>query len=198
MPAIQDSGLQGPTGGDASEETHTVVDGDTLAQLAQRYLGSASRAGELYAYNRDVLSDPELLPIGAELRIPSSATAKATSPMSGQTPRELTAQPMGLPVTLPVVPAAIPNGESPSPLVPVGSAANPASAEPPKLIPLPPTHLAAIPIDHSYVVQPGDTLWSIAQRLYGDGRRSDMLLQANHDRLWNPRDLRPGMTLIVP
>ncbi len=190
MPAIQDSGLQGPTGGDPAEETHTVVDGDTLAQLAQKYLGSANRAGELYAYNRDVLSDPELLPIGAELRIPNGAAAKAASPMSGQTARDANTRPIGLPATPPVTATAIPSGDSPSPLVPVRSVADPASAEPPKLIPLPPTRLAAIPIDHSYVVQPGDTLWSIAQRLYGDGRRSDMLLQANRDRLWNPRDLR--------
>ena len=50
--------------------THKIVDGDTLPTLADRYLGSASRAGEIFAANRDVLLDPELLPIGAELKIP--------------------------------------------------------------------------------------------------------------------------------
>ncbi len=55
---------------DASAHTHTVVDGDTLASLAERYLGSCSRAGELFQANRDVLSDPELLPIGVELKLP--------------------------------------------------------------------------------------------------------------------------------
>jgi len=50
--------------------THRIIDGDTLAALAQRYLGSAARARELFDANRDVLSDPELLPIGAELKIP--------------------------------------------------------------------------------------------------------------------------------
>ena len=49
-----------------------IVDGDTLAALAQRYLGSPARAGEIFDANRDVLSDPELLPIGAELKIPPS------------------------------------------------------------------------------------------------------------------------------
>jgi nucleoid-associated protein YgaU len=49
---------------------HTIVDGDTLRGLAERYLGSAARADEIFAANRDVLNDPELLPIGAVLTIP--------------------------------------------------------------------------------------------------------------------------------
>ena len=50
--------------------THKIVDGDTLAALAQLYLGSAARAREIFDANRAVLSDPQLLPIGAELKIP--------------------------------------------------------------------------------------------------------------------------------
>jgi nucleoid-associated protein YgaU len=55
---------------DDAKRLHTVVDGDTLAGLAERYLGSAARAADLYNANRDVLQDPELLPIGVELKIP--------------------------------------------------------------------------------------------------------------------------------
>jgi nucleoid-associated protein YgaU len=51
-------------------QTHRIVDGDTLEDLAARYLGSALRSGEIFQANRDVLSDPRLLPIGAELKIP--------------------------------------------------------------------------------------------------------------------------------
>jgi nucleoid-associated protein YgaU len=50
--------------------THTVVDGDTLQGLAERYLGSAARAVEIYQANRDKLSNPNLLPIGVELKLP--------------------------------------------------------------------------------------------------------------------------------
>jgi phage tail protein X len=50
--------------------THTVIDGDTLARLAARYLGSSDRYGEIFAANRGVLSTPDLLPIGVELVIP--------------------------------------------------------------------------------------------------------------------------------
>ena len=38
--------------------THKVIDGDSLALLAERYLGSASRAMEIYEANRNVLAHP--------------------------------------------------------------------------------------------------------------------------------------------
>lgn len=50
---------------------HKIVDGDTLGDLAARYLGSAARAMEIFEANRDVMTDPELLPIGVELKIPA-------------------------------------------------------------------------------------------------------------------------------
>ena len=67
---------------DEAIHSHTIVDGDTLAALAQRYLGSAARALEIYEANRNVLSDPRLLPIGAELKIPprGSLPARAAAP----------------------------------------------------------------------------------------------------------------------
>jgi nucleoid-associated protein YgaU len=65
-----ESMLPVPAPGDGATRTHRIVDGDTLGALAQRYLGSASRAGEIFAANRDVLFDPQLLPIGVILKIP--------------------------------------------------------------------------------------------------------------------------------
>lgn len=50
--------------------THRVVDGDTLARLAVRFLGDANRYEEIYALNQSQLPDPNLLPIGVELKIP--------------------------------------------------------------------------------------------------------------------------------
>ena len=60
----------------SSPPKHKIVDGDTLPLLAERYLGSASRAMEIYQANRDVLSDPNILPLhGAELKIPRDERA---------------------------------------------------------------------------------------------------------------------------
>ena len=49
---------------------HKIVDGDTLAYLAERFLGDASRGAEIFELNAGRLSDPNLLPIGVELQIP--------------------------------------------------------------------------------------------------------------------------------
>ncbi|MCC6126461.1 MAG: LysM peptidoglycan-binding domain-containing protein [Pirellulales bacterium] len=53
-----------------SPRLHRIADGDTLAALAKRYLGSPALAMEIFKANREVLSDPDLLPIGADLKIP--------------------------------------------------------------------------------------------------------------------------------
>jgi hypothetical protein len=63
---------------DETTRTHTIVDGDTLAALAERYLGSASRADEIYRANRDVLSGPGLLPIGVQLKVPPRRDSRAS------------------------------------------------------------------------------------------------------------------------
>lgn len=49
---------------------HVLQDGDTLAQLADRYLGAGGRFLEIYEANRTVLTSPDLLPVGATIRIP--------------------------------------------------------------------------------------------------------------------------------
>ncbi len=52
------------------EVRHVVQNSDTLEKLAKRYLGDEGRALEIFDLNRDVLDNPHLLPIDAELRIP--------------------------------------------------------------------------------------------------------------------------------
>jgi nucleoid-associated protein YgaU len=67
--------------------THVVIDGDSLMRLADRYLDDVDRSSEIYRLNRDVLTNPELLPIGAELRIPPreriADTVASRSPADG-------------------------------------------------------------------------------------------------------------------
>jgi hypothetical protein len=54
----------------ATPISHEIKDGDTLSTLATHYLGDPTRAAELFAANRDVLSSPDLLPLGKVLQIP--------------------------------------------------------------------------------------------------------------------------------
>jgi nucleoid-associated protein YgaU len=49
---------------------HVVVKGDTLFSLAQRYYGDRSRFREIYAANSQIMTSPNDLRIGMELRIP--------------------------------------------------------------------------------------------------------------------------------
>jgi tetratricopeptide (TPR) repeat protein len=54
-----------------SARHHTVVRGDTLFSLAQKYYGNRSRWRDIYAANRDVLpSEKSPLKIGVDLKIP--------------------------------------------------------------------------------------------------------------------------------
>lgn len=63
---------------------HVVVDGDSLAKLAGRYLDDPHRSDEIYELNRGTLTDRELLPIGAELVIPARTSTPAIDTSSPQ------------------------------------------------------------------------------------------------------------------
>lgn len=67
---------------EVSFSQHTIRDGDSLYSLAQRYLGDGQREMELYAENRHVLQNPQILPIGITLRIPNLPTSARTVPQT--------------------------------------------------------------------------------------------------------------------
>ncbi|RUR72735.1 LysM peptidoglycan-binding domain-containing protein [Chlorogloeopsis fritschii PCC 9212] len=48
----------------------------------------------------------------------------------------------------------------------------------------------------TYTVQPGDTLWEIAARFYGDGSQYDRIVQANG--IADPDRINIGQQLIIP
>ena len=59
----------------APRRRHKIRDGDTLESLARRYLGSQNRGDEIYAANRNVLPQRDLLPIGIEIIIPDQSAS---------------------------------------------------------------------------------------------------------------------------
>lgn len=91
-------------------QRHRLVDGDTLPKLAERYLGRADLDWAIFEANRDVLNDPQLLPLRVEISIPS--------------PSELNSLPQGGSVT-PSAPSAVTSSASTmqplQPLRPLGS-----------------------------------------------------------------------------
>lgn len=67
---------------------HTIHDGDTLESLAVRYLGDAQRAADILAANPDVLADPQLLPIGVAIVIPTGTTAASKPAVEEAVPED--------------------------------------------------------------------------------------------------------------
>ncbi len=50
----------------------------------------------------------------------------------------------------------------------------------------------------SYTVQSGDTLWNIAETVYGDGSKYSKIFDANTDLLQQPDQIFPGQKLHIP
>jgi nucleoid-associated protein YgaU len=102
-----------PAPQEASEpRTHIVVDGDSLERLASRYLSDPRRGREIFELNRDLLSAPDLLPIGAELKIPDQV-ATASWDERGFQPNSANARPggeVGRQNMTPAPPASVPQG----------------------------------------------------------------------------------------
>ena len=61
---------EAPTTGGA--RTYTVKPDETLSEIAQRVLGTARRWEELFELNRSILSDPNAIRAGMELRLPEN------------------------------------------------------------------------------------------------------------------------------
>jgi nucleoid-associated protein YgaU len=51
---------------------------------------------------------------------------------------------------------------------------------------------------NTYTVQPGDSLWKIAEAHYGNGTKYQAIFEANRDILDNPDLIHPGQVLKLP
>lgn len=59
-----------------SMKTYTVVGGDSLSKIAQKFYGHANRWREIFEANRDQISNPDLIKVGQVLKIPAVAGDK--------------------------------------------------------------------------------------------------------------------------
>jgi nucleoid-associated protein YgaU len=58
-------------GGDKTKEGIYVIQaGDTLVKISQAFYGTSKKWRDIYTANRDVISDPDYLQVGVELKIP--------------------------------------------------------------------------------------------------------------------------------
>lgn len=66
----------------------------------------------------------------------------------------------------------------------------------PASVGLQPVAASPAPVAGSYVVKPGESLWSIAEKVYGDGAKYRLIAEANH--LDEKRRIYAGMQLTIP
>jgi len=55
----------------ASDQSYTVVSGDSLSKIAKKFYGNASAWNKIFQANKDTISNPDLIRPGQVLRIPA-------------------------------------------------------------------------------------------------------------------------------
>ena len=61
-----------PPSDQPASRPHTVAAGETLSKISQAELGTSHRWVELFAFNRDIVANPDLIEVGQVLDIPSA------------------------------------------------------------------------------------------------------------------------------
>jgi len=58
--------------------------------------------------------------------------------------------------------------------------------------------VAGAPPEPFVIVQPGNSLWRLARRVYGQGIRYSMIYEANRDHIKDPDLIYPGQVFALP
>lgn len=76
---------------------------------------------------------------------------------------------------------------------------------PPSEMALPPVveEMTPVPVEPSggaqtYTMKPGDTLYTLARRYYGDGKLWTKIFEANKDKIRDVHDIPVGTMLVIP
>lgn len=162
----------------APETIYIVQPRDTLTLIARRFLGSGARWPEIFDVNRDRMTNPDRLRVGMALRIPVIMESHVVQ--QGETLSSIAALQLGDAMRWPEIFDVNRDRIANPDLIHIGQELR---------IPIsPPTH----------VVQPGETLRSIAARLLGSEQRWRDIFDINRDTIDHPDRIRVGQELRIP
>jgi LysM repeat protein len=157
---------------------YTVDNGDTLFGIAQRFYGDGMKFPIIAQANG--ITNPNLIFPGQVLQIPDLAPPPPQP--TPQPPPQPQPEPPPQPFDFRLLrPADLLNLHCTAIGCRVSVSGDPGGGGPPMT---------------THTVVPGDTLWDLAQRFYGDPRLFPLIAAANH--IPNPNLILPGQVLIIP
>ncbi len=164
---------------------HLVRPGEDFSAIARHYYGSPRLARALWWANRQTVAWPGALVAGTRIIIPPIEQLGGSSART-RSARSATLDPQVQPASQDQSAERLLGSRSANPVVPASDQEHPASD-------------ASLPEDGFaiHVVQPRETLRSIARDRLGDSRRFQEIAELNRDLATNGRIL-PGMRLLLP
>jgi nucleoid-associated protein YgaU len=158
------------------QHLYTVVAGDTLRSIAQRFYGDENQWQRIFNANRDQISNPDVISVGWVLTIPGF---RPYAVKAGDTLRSIAQGFYG--------------DENQWPRI--FNANRDQIDNPDQIFP---GQILRIPTDELYTVVAGDTLRSIAQRFYGDENQWQRIFDENRDQINDPDVISVGQVLLIP
>lgn len=154
------------------------TDPDTAARLSKTLGNAATALSALQALPRDIAA------VGAALPRLAALIDAVLQPLPGEIPAGTEQQ---------VAVAPAPSASGLPATVPAGTAATETAQAPKTIEQAPLTHSS-----NTVIIRPGDTLWQISRRVYGQGVRYTTIYLANEAAIHNPDLIEPGQIFNVP
>ncbi len=189
---------------DEDDFVYTVQGTDTLASIAEKYLGARTRAKEVFEANRDQLARPDQMRVGMRLRIPGAVRGEsplvhvvsASDSLPSLAVRYYgSATQEGIAEIRKANPALQHGGFKPGLRLVIPSKSAVAVKAPERVAEKVEPKKASI---ISYTVRPGDNLRKIAEVVYSDPDRWRDIYDANRKQLPSANMLYTGLTLTIP
>lgn len=188
------SGLTSDTTPTQAEEkgeikgTYVVKAGDTLSSIAEEVYGSSQNWREIAQANEIALDQP-VIQVGQELKLPAIGGPDLEGKQLAQAEEEPTVEPTSETVITPTTIEPTTRIEEPEE---AGAVIGEEITE---------TPATAV---QTYTVAHGDTLWGIAQKIYGDGSRWHKVFDANPLSMYTTTNghefplIHAGNVLVIP